>query len=88
MGAPLIGVAPIFAVCFWGFDMGKRLVRSALRVPEGTDLTFLQVGIAGSLSAVPATVSYTECHGHARSAAHVTRVLAIVRALFSLQDGY
>lgn len=27
MLAPLIGVTPIFAVSFWGYDMGQRLAR-------------------------------------------------------------
>ena len=25
MAAPVVGVAPIFAICFWGFNMGKKL---------------------------------------------------------------
>jgi hypothetical protein len=25
MSAPLVGVTPIFAVCFWGNDMGKLI---------------------------------------------------------------
>jgi solute carrier family 25 carnitine/acylcarnitine transporter 20/29 len=25
MGAPIFGVTPIFAICFWGFNMGKKL---------------------------------------------------------------
>jgi hypothetical protein len=25
MAAPLIGVTPIYAVCFWGYDVGKRI---------------------------------------------------------------
>lgn len=25
MGAPIVGVTPIFAICFWGFNMGKKL---------------------------------------------------------------
>ena len=25
MSAPLVGVTPIFATCFWGYDMGKLI---------------------------------------------------------------
>ena len=28
MGAPLVGVAPIFALSFFGFDLGKKLLQS------------------------------------------------------------
>ena len=27
MTAPLVGVTPIFAICFWGYDQGQKLVR-------------------------------------------------------------
>lgn len=26
MGAPIVGVAPIFAICFFGYNLGKKLV--------------------------------------------------------------
>ena len=25
MAAPIVGVTPIFAICFWGFNFGKKL---------------------------------------------------------------
>jgi hypothetical protein len=25
MGAPMAGIAPIFAICFFGYNMGKKL---------------------------------------------------------------
>jgi solute carrier family 25 carnitine/acylcarnitine transporter 20/29 len=25
MAAPLVGVSPMFAVCFWGYGIGKKL---------------------------------------------------------------
>ncbi len=56
MSAPLVGITPIFAVCFWAFDVGKNLVRSVCDVPLGKDLSLLQIGVAGGLSAVPTTV--------------------------------
>lgn len=36
MSAPLVGVTPIFAVCFWGNDMGKLI---AVRVEYGVVAT-------------------------------------------------
>lgn len=30
MSAPLVGVTPIFATCFWGYDMGKLIAVGAL----------------------------------------------------------
>jgi hypothetical protein len=27
MATPMIGVTPVFSVCFWGYDQGKRLAR-------------------------------------------------------------
>ncbi|OWZ08749.1 Mitochondrial carnitine/acylcarnitine carrier protein, partial [Phytophthora megakarya] len=29
MSAPLVGVTPIFATCFWGYDMGKLIAIKA-----------------------------------------------------------
>lgn len=55
MSAPLIGITPIFAVCFWAYDVGKKLTRAVFSVPEAQDLNLLQIGIAGGLSAVPTT---------------------------------
>ena len=59
MSAPLVGITPIFAVCFWAYDVGKNIMRWAGNVPEGKDLSLLQIGIAGALSAVPTTVRLT-----------------------------
>lgn len=53
------GVTPIFAVCFWGYDMGKRIVRNAWGTPETEELSLTQISIAGGLSAVPTTVCGT-----------------------------
>jgi hypothetical protein len=34
VSAPLVGVSPIFAVCFWGYDMGMRFMVRPLRLHE------------------------------------------------------
>jgi len=49
MGAPLIGVTPMFAVCFFGYGVGKKL-----QTPSGEDghYTIPQLFAAGMLSGV------------------------------------
>ncbi|KAF5010909.1 hypothetical protein FDECE_2937 [Fusarium decemcellulare] len=54
VSAPLVGVTPMFAVSFWGYDLGKQIVRGVSEVPaEG--LTIAQISAAGFLSAIPMT---------------------------------
>ena len=53
--APLYGVTPMFAVSFWGYDVGQGLVRRTMNVPE-TGLTTGQVAAAGFFSAIPTTL--------------------------------
>lgn len=51
---PLLGVTPMFAVSFWGYDMGKRLVLSCSgTAPE--NFTIAQISTAGFFSAIPTT---------------------------------
>ncbi|DAZ95979.1 TPA: hypothetical protein N0F65_009280 [Lagenidium giganteum] len=56
MSAPLVGVTPIFAVCFWGNDMGKLIARTACGTPDNQQLSMGQLMFAGGFSAVPTTV--------------------------------
>ncbi|KAJ0403946.1 hypothetical protein P43SY_009439 [Pythium insidiosum] len=56
MSAPLVGVTPIFAVCFWGNDMGKLIARKACGTPDTQALSTGQLMFAGGFSAIPATV--------------------------------
>lgn len=55
MVAPLTGVTPIFAVCFWGYDMGERLARVLWRSDPAQRLTMSQIIFAGGFSAIPTT---------------------------------
>ncbi|XP_070815724.1 cAMP-dependent protein kinase type II-alpha regulatory subunit-like isoform X2 [Chaetodon trifascialis] len=48
MAAPIIGVTPMFAVCFFGFGLGKKLQQ---RSPDDV-LTYPQLFAAGMLSGV------------------------------------
>ncbi|KZC11831.1 Congested-like trachea protein [Dufourea novaeangliae] len=48
MGAPLCGVAPIFAISFYGFGLGKQLIRKT----DDEQLTPLQLFAAGAFSGI------------------------------------
>lgn len=57
VSAPIAAVSPIFAVSFWGYDMGKRLVRMA--APESAqneDLSLSEICVAGAISSLPTTM--------------------------------
>lgn len=54
VSAPITAVAPIFAVNFWGYDMGKRFVKLFLE-DKSRDLNVAEICVAGGLSAVPTT---------------------------------
>ncbi|KAI0892728.1 mitochondrial carrier [Annulohypoxylon nitens] len=55
VSAPLVGVTPMFAVSFWGYDVGQRIVTSlSPPSPNGT-LSIAQISTAGFLSAIPMT---------------------------------
>ncbi|KAL8730830.1 MAG: hypothetical protein Q9181_004521 [Wetmoreana brouardii] len=65
VSAPLVGVTPMFAVSFWGFDVGKSLVRtfSSPSTPNTTTtsartqpFTIAQISLAGFFSAIPMTL--------------------------------
>lgn len=51
---PLLGVTPIFAVSFWGYDVGKKIVSRG--EVAGTPLTTSQMATAGFISAIPTTL--------------------------------
>lgn len=48
---PLLGVTPMFAVSFWGYDVGKSIVKK-----ENQPMTTAQISAAGFLSAIPTTL--------------------------------
>lgn len=55
VSAPLVGVTPMFAVSFWGYDVGKQLVSSVSKV-ENNQFSVAQVSAAGFFSAIPMTL--------------------------------
>lgn len=57
VSAPLVGVTPMFAVSFWGYDVGQNLVRKVSSDPTGTaPLSIAQISAAGFFSAIPMTL--------------------------------
>jgi len=55
MAAPLIGVTPMYAICFFGYGIGQQLQRKS---PDDK-LTLNQIGLAGALSGVFTVVIMT-----------------------------
>ncbi|KAG8528152.1 uncharacterized protein KY384_007068 [Bacidia gigantensis] len=57
VSAPLVGVTPMFAVSFWGYDVGQKLVRSfSPQTASNTTFSISQIAAAGFFSAVPMTL--------------------------------
>jgi solute carrier family 25 carnitine/acylcarnitine transporter 20/29 len=56
VSAPLAGVTPIFAINFWAYDVGKKIMRSATGAASDADLTLAQIGMAGAMAAGPTTL--------------------------------
>lgn len=56
VSSPLLGVTPMFAVSFWGYDTGQRIVRSLRKKPENRPLSISEISAAGFLSAIPTTL--------------------------------
>lgn len=56
MSSPLAGVTPMFAVSFWGYAMGKKLVYSFTPNRNSKELSYTEYAIAGGFSALPTTL--------------------------------
>jgi len=56
MTAPLIGVTPIFAICFWGYGLGKQISRNLWNTEKDETLSLTQLAFAGGFSALPTTL--------------------------------
>jgi solute carrier family 25 carnitine/acylcarnitine transporter 20/29 len=59
VSAPLVGVTPMFAVSFWGYGVGKKLVErfSEVKVKNNTkQFSVAQISAAGFFSAIPMTL--------------------------------
>lgn len=52
MGAPLVGVAPIFAISFMGYGIGKKIFGPG----DGQQFTYLEYFTAGAFSGISTTI--------------------------------
>lgn len=55
MAAPLYGVTPIFALCFWAYELAKSQLVTLRGLAGARELSLFDCGVAGALSAVPTT---------------------------------
>lgn len=55
VSAPLVASTPIYAISFWGYDIGQRFVR-IFKKDNHVPLNLLEISIAGGLSALPTTM--------------------------------
>jgi solute carrier family 25 carnitine/acylcarnitine transporter 20/29 len=55
VSAPLVASTPIYAISFWGYDIGQRIVR-IFKKEHDAPLNLLDISIAGGLSALPTTM--------------------------------
>ena len=56
MGTPLVMVTPLFALAFFGYGMGKRVVTYASSTPANTLLSPVQLFCAGAISGTVTSV--------------------------------
>ncbi|KAJ2497210.1 carnitine transporter [Coemansia sp. RSA 1972] len=59
MAAPLVGATPVFAICFWGYDMGQKIMRKVYNLSPTDALSTKQILFAGGFSAIPTTALMT-----------------------------
>ncbi|OMH83138.1 Mitochondrial carnitine/acylcarnitine carrier protein [Zancudomyces culisetae] len=59
MFAPLAGATPVFALCFWGYNLGQKIAVKFSGNGENSTLTTGQILFAGGFSAVPTTILMT-----------------------------
>lgn len=59
MFTPLVGITPIFATCFWGYDLGQKIVRQVKGYDSSKKLSMSEICFAGGFSAIPATLLMT-----------------------------
>ena len=55
VSAPLIASTPIYAMSFWGYDIGQRLVRT-VKKDQDSPLSLPEICLAGGFSALPTTL--------------------------------
>mmetsp|Transcript_27848 Transcript_27848/g.67761 ORF Transcript_27848/g.67761 Transcript_27848/m.67761 type:complete len:294 (-) Transcript_27848:160-1041(-) len=57
VSAPLLAVSPIYAISFWGYDIGQRLTKMMRKDgDEKAPMSLFEISCAGGISALPTTV--------------------------------
>ncbi|PVU94092.1 hypothetical protein BB561_002786 [Smittium simulii] len=59
MMAPLIGITPVYALVFWGYDLGKKIAIKYSGSNPTSPLSTGQILFAGGFSAIPTTMLMT-----------------------------
>ena len=60
MAVPLAGIPPIFAVYWWGFELGKSIACKIEGKAPGENLSILGTMFAGGFSAIPGSAVVSE----------------------------
>lgn len=55
VSAPIVAVSPVYALSFWGYDLGQLIVKEFKKDPNDP-LSLFEIAIAGGISAFPATL--------------------------------
>jgi len=55
VSAPLLAVSPIYAISFWGYDIGQRIVKTMRKPADDSPMSLLEISCAGGISALPTT---------------------------------
>ncbi|KAF8319776.1 mitochondrial carrier [Clavulina sp. PMI_390] len=91
MGPPLVGVTPIFAISFWSYDLGKKIVYSLTPDRPSPKLTIAELAFAGFFSAIPTTLVTApaerikvvlQIQGQGGAAAQYNGPLSVVKGLY------
>jgi solute carrier family 25 carnitine/acylcarnitine transporter 20/29 len=54
VSAPIVAISPIYAMSFWGYDIGQQIVQTFKK--DSSPLSLAQLCAAGGISALPATL--------------------------------
>lgn len=54
VSAPILAVSPVYALSFWGYDLGQLMVKS-FKSDKEAPLGLSEIALAGGISAFPAT---------------------------------
>lgn len=55
--APLLSISPVYAMYFWGYDLGERMARSIEGKDSDEQLSLRGIAFAGAVSSIPGTIA-------------------------------